>query len=180
MFLAIPNLYAFHTLASSKVASLLSKHLAPERQEPLRVFIQINTSSEESKSGLTSLSPSNRNNEEVVPLVDLCKHVIKNCPGLRLTGLMTIGSIAESVAEGENEDFTRLDETRSILEEILSNEHKNDPWGEEVLMSETNEKQRRLLLSMGMSTDFEAAIRQGADVVRVGSSIFGARPPKSG
>jgi hypothetical protein len=29
---------------------------------------------------------------------------------------------------------------------------------------------------MGMSADFEAAIRRGATHVRVGSAIFGARP----
>ncbi len=32
------------------------------------------------------------------------------------------------------------------------------------------------LLSMGMSGDFEAAIEEGANVVRVGQAIFGARP----
>lgn len=32
-------------------------------------------------------------------------------------------------------------------------------------------------LSMGMSGDYEAAIRLGATYVRVGSAIFGARPP---
>ncbi|MDR0253747.1 MAG: YggS family pyridoxal phosphate-dependent enzyme [Brucellaceae bacterium] len=31
-------------------------------------------------------------------------------------------------------------------------------------------------LSMGMSGDFEAAIEEGADIVRVGQAIFGARP----
>ena len=31
-------------------------------------------------------------------------------------------------------------------------------------------------LSMGMSGDFELAIAEGADVVRVGQAIFGARP----
>ena len=31
-------------------------------------------------------------------------------------------------------------------------------------------------LSMGMSGDFEAAIAEGATHVRVGTSIFGARP----
>ena len=30
-------------------------------------------------------------------------------------------------------------------------------------------------LSMGMSADFEEAIKNGSNVVRVGSSIFGAR-----
>ena len=32
------------------------------------------------------------------------------------------------------------------------------------------------LLSMGMSDDFEIAVRFGATHVRVGSAIFGARP----
>jgi len=32
-------------------------------------------------------------------------------------------------------------------------------------------------LSMGMSDDLEAAILEGATMVRVGSAIFGARPP---
>jgi PLP dependent protein len=31
-----------------------------------------------------------------------------------------------------------------------------------------------------MSHDFEMALRAGADVVRVGTGIFGARPPKQG
>ena len=34
-------------------------------------------------------------------------------------------------------------------------------------------------LSMGMSEDFEVAVRMGATAVRVGSAIFGARPPLS-
>lgn len=33
-------------------------------------------------------------------------------------------------------------------------------------------------LSMGMSDDFEAAILEGATIVRVGSAIFGARPAR--
>jgi hypothetical protein len=33
-------------------------------------------------------------------------------------------------------------------------------------------------LSMGMSNDFEVAIEEGATLVRVGTAIFGARPPK--
>ncbi len=33
-------------------------------------------------------------------------------------------------------------------------------------------------LSMGMSNDFEEAIRMGSTNIRVGSSIFGARKPK--
>ena len=35
--------------------------------------------------------------------------------------------------------------------------------------------ERELELSMGMSNDFEEAIRMGSTNIRVGSSIFGAR-----
>ncbi len=34
-------------------------------------------------------------------------------------------------------------------------------------------------LSMGMSGDFEIAIEEGATMVRVGTAIFGARPPRA-
>ena len=34
--------------------------------------------------------------------------------------------------------------------------------------------------SMGMSDDFEAAVRLGATHVRVGTAVFGARPPRDG
>ena len=35
-------------------------------------------------------------------------------------------------------------------------------------------------LSMGMSGDFEVAIEEGATIVRVGTAIFGPRPPRGG
>lgn len=81
---------------------------------------------------------------------------------------MTIGAIARSqaVKEGqENEDFVTLKSERDRLEEELGEK------GEGVLKG-------RLELSMGMSDDFEGAIEAGSDEVRVGSTIFGARPPK--
>ena len=38
------------------------------------------------------------------------------------------------------------------------------------------EKLRLRELSMGMSADYEAAIEEGATIVRVGTAIFGERP----
>lgn len=35
-------------------------------------------------------------------------------------------------------------------------------------------------LSMGMSGDFEVAIEEGATLVRIGTALFGARPPRAG
>jgi uncharacterized pyridoxal phosphate-containing UPF0001 family protein len=33
-------------------------------------------------------------------------------------------------------------------------------------------------LSMGMSADFEVAVEEGSTIVRVGTAIFGERPPR--
>ena len=78
---------------------------------------------------------------------------------------MTIGAIARSkeMAEGEeNEDFQTLKDERDRLQQELKEELKGE----------------KLELSMGMSEDFEGAIQMGSDEVRVGSTIFGERPPK--
>lgn len=77
---------------------------------------------------------------------------------------MTIGAIARSkatTAETENEDFVTLRDQRDLVEKELGLE------------------KGRLELSMGMSNDFEGAIKMGSDEVRVGSTIFGERPLKA-
>jgi len=122
---------------------------------PLNIHIQINTSGEESKSGV---SPG-------ADATALARHIISSCPHLQLVGLMTIGAIARSrgVKEGEeNEDFVSLRDERDRLENELGDELKG----------------QKLELSMGMSDDFEGAIQMGSDEVRVGSTIFGQRPAK--
>lgn len=89
----------------------------------------------------------------------MVEHVIKNCPKLKFIGLMTIGALGNSLAqEGEeNPDFLKLLQCRKEVAEKL------------------NLEESELELSMGMSNDFEEAIRMGSTNVRVGSSIFGAR-----
>ena len=46
------------------------------------------------------------------------------------------------------------------------------------LLAELAERRGLDALSMGMSGDFEAAIRHGATLVRVGTALFGERPPR--
>ena len=53
-----------------------------------------------------------------------------------------------------------------------------DPSPHFVMLADMAARNGILGLSMGMSADFEAAIAAGATHVRVGSAIFGARPPK--
>lgn len=77
---------------------------------------------------------------------------------------MTIGSLSESLSADENRDFDLLKKTRDELQSTLK-EQAVDGWGED----------GKLILSMGMSSDFEAALQAGSDIVRVGTGIFGER-----
>jgi uncharacterized pyridoxal phosphate-containing UPF0001 family protein len=89
---------------------------------------------------------------------------------------MTIGSYDSSTAEGQvNPDFDKLVKAREKLVEVLKEVAK----GEEGIREGVEEIGRDgLELSMGMSGDFVQAIKQGSSNVRVGSKIFGARPPR--
>ncbi len=49
------------------------------------------------------------------------------------------------------------------------------PWFRQ--LRELSERHGLRRLSMGMSGDFEVAVEEGATMVRVGTAIFGARPP---
>ncbi|EGN98746.1 hypothetical protein SERLA73DRAFT_181371, partial [Serpula lacrymans var. lacrymans S7.3] len=169
---SIPNIYAIQTVTSARAATALNKALPIERTSPLNVLLQVNTSGEDVKSGLPPLVESSPSDSE---LVQLARHIITTCPRLRLQGLMTIGSLTESLASSEkaNEDFETLKGTRDELHrqlELDENLQKGGgEWGED----------GKLLLSMGMSSDFESALKAGSDIVRVGTSIFGARQKKS-
>ena len=79
-------------------------------------------------------------------------------PRLRLRGLMCIPEARAELA-AQRAPFARL---RALRDTIVA---------EHGLALDT--------LSMGMSADLEAAILEGATVVRVGSAIFGARPTHS-
>jgi pyridoxal phosphate enzyme (YggS family) len=155
----IPNLWCVSSVDSLAKAQLLDKARGEKiKADPtiskLNVHVQVNTSGEENKSGCTP-------GDEVV---SLCRAIVKDCPNLHLLGLMTIGAIARSVAttaEGGNEDFRVLVEQRDLVAKDLG--------------IDANE----LELSMGMSEDFEGAIAMGSSEVRIGSTIFGQRPPKS-
>lgn len=150
----VPNLFCVSSVDTVKKADALEKgRAAGENKERLRVLVQVNTSGEESKSGV-----------EPKDAAELCRHVRVQCPHLHLAGLMTIGAIARSREasgpEGVNEDFLTLRETRDKVAEELGI------------------RKEELELSMGMSSDFEAAIKHGSDEVRVGTGIFGERPAR--
>ncbi|KAI5462243.1 hypothetical protein BGZ63DRAFT_423526 [Mariannaea sp. PMI_226] len=155
----IPNLFCVSSVDTSKKAQLLNTTrgnlISSQPDAPkLSVHVQVNTSGEDAKSGC---APGDET-------VALCREIIETCPNLNLIGLMTIGAIARSKAttpDNENEDFLTLTEQRDLVERELGL------------------SQGSLELSMGMSEDFEGAVRLGSGEVRVGSTIFGQRPARA-
>ncbi|EFN58933.1 hypothetical protein CHLNCDRAFT_48564 [Chlorella variabilis] len=77
---AVPNLALLETVDSAKLASKLDSTVASLGRPPLAVFVQVNTSGEESKYGV-----------EPQDCLALARHIHEQCPHLRLAGLMTIG-----------------------------------------------------------------------------------------
>lgn len=77
-------------------------------------------------------------------------------PNIKIKGLMTIPPICDDENE-LNKYFSKMNE---IFIDIKSKKLDNIDM---------------CILSMGMSGDYEAAVRNGSDLVRVGSAIFGPR-----
>jgi pyridoxal phosphate enzyme (YggS family) len=117
----------------------------PAQLPPLNVCIQVNVSGEQTKSGVTP--------EQALPLAA----VIAGLPNLRLRGLMSIPEATDDISL-QRQRFARL---RSLLQQLNQARTASQPALD--------------TLSMGMSADMEAAILEGATMVRIGTAIFGSR-----
>ncbi|WFD23338.1 hypothetical protein MEQU1_002027 [Malassezia equina] len=188
----VPNLYAVQSLDSEKLATGLEKALCKaenlsRRTEPLYVYVQVNTSGEEGKSGVPSMKSPWSMGEEKPLLLQLAQKIILGCPHLRLRGLMTIGALANSRAAGnthENPDFESLSQSRKHLVDALRSDSafqadlRQARWwtpAGEVSDAYSLESETEFGLSMGMSADMEAAVALGSTEVRIGSDCFGRR-----
>lgn len=116
-----------------------------QQSKTLKILLQINTSQEEQKSGI---QPEN--------FLTLYEHIRTQCSQLICQGLMTIGSL-DNVNSDDDADFKVLVQCRQRIVDKYQCSIED------------------IELSMGMSHDYERAIRAGSTIVRVGSSIFGAR-----
>jgi pyridoxal phosphate enzyme (YggS family) len=110
---------------------------------PLDVLIEINSSGEDTKSGVEP--------EGLFKLID----GLLPLNNIHIKGLMTIGPFTDD----ETQIRQAFSLTRKKYEELASR------YGE--LDIDT--------LSMGMSADYEVAIEEGSNMVRLGTVLFGAR-----
>ncbi len=140
-----------HSVDSLRLAGRLS-HFATGVGRVQPILLECNVSGEAAKEGFAAWGGPARW-ETLLPewesLVAL--------PGVQVHGLMTMAPIA-SQGEAARPVFRRLRELRDYLRAHLPLAGGN--WRE---------------LSMGMTDDFEAAIAEGATMVRIGRAIFGER-----
>ena len=117
----------------------------PASLGPLEILIEVNISHEAQKSGCAL--------EELESLIDYCKQ----CPNLRLRGLMGIAT--------DTQDKALIKEEFSTLATLFA--------------KYAQEFEHFDILSMGMTHDMAEAILLGSTEVRIGTAIFGPREYKN-
>lgn len=142
---AAPLFDFIHSIDSVALAQKLDARAATIGKK-IPVLLEVNISGEESKYGFT---PAPRDN-----FLDAVQQILE-CEHIDAQGLMTIAPIVPS-PELARPYFRALRELRDELQKQFSNRS----WQH---------------LSMGMTDDFEAAIAEGATIVRIGRAIFGER-----
>jgi len=132
---------------SLKILELVAKEAARINKRQ-RVFLQVNIGQDEKKSGFTP--------QDLAEALNMCGKLQSE---IRPEGLMTILPYDDN-PEASRPHFKAMTELRArLISEGRANIFHN----------------HTILLSMGMSDDFAIAIEEGADLVRVGTAIFGAR-----
>ena len=135
-----------HAVDRLKIAQRLSDY-RPDDMPPLSICLQVNISGEETKSGIKP--------EELHALA----HQIAQLPKIKLRGLMVIPAPQDDFVK-QRKVFAEVNTLKDNLQQYLVD---ND------ISIDLD------TLSMGMSNDIEAAIAEGATIVRVGTAIFGQR-----
>ena len=118
---------------------------AKQHDLTMDILIQVNSAQEESKFGITT--------EETG---DMIKEILENCPNVRIKGLMCIAPFEENPEDAR----VYFAEVKKLYDEYGTIEHPKLDFK---------------YLSMGMSGDFHVAIEEGSNLIRVGTTIFGAR-----
>lgn len=140
--LAIQLFDIIQSIDSMDLAAVLEKRLAALKKN-MEVLIEVNISGEISKYGVDSKDVSS-----------MAEYILRNCPSLKLTGLMGIGPLTN--------DRKKIISSFALLRRLKEKTEKD-------IGLQLHE------LSMGMSDDFELAIKEGSTMVRIGRAIFGPR-----
>jgi PLP dependent protein len=131
------------TVDSEKLAAEIEKHAAAGNHKA-KILIEVNCSGEAQKSGIAR--------DQALSLVEK----ISFCEHLHCLGLMTMASFVEDEAIVRR-GFRDLRQ----LGELIKKNFSGHP------------RVQMVYLSMGMSGDYEIALEEGSNMVRIGTAIFG-------
>lgn len=145
---AVRAFAAIHSVDSLDLLGRLDRIAAEESRAPM-AFLQVNVTGETSKAGF-ALDWF----DEAVRRPGALSAAIGHLTAVRLAGLMTIGP-AGVPPEESRRVFATLRRLRDELQQLAGH-----PLPE---------------LSMGMTADADAAVAEGATLVRIGTAIFGPR-----
>jgi pyridoxal phosphate enzyme (YggS family) len=142
-----PFVSLIHGVDSLKLLQEINKQ-AQKNSRIIDCLLQIYIAEEESKFGLDE--------EEVNEILEYVQNDNNEMNHIRIVGLMGMATFTNNTAQVEKE-FSRL---KTIFDSYSNLNTKN---------CQPN------TLSMGMSGDYQLAIKCGSTMVRIGSSIFGGR-----
>lgn len=144
----VRNFDLVHAVDSLKLSRRLDR-FAAQAGVKLPVLLEVNVSKEAAKYGfaLNGTQLSATAIEDIEQILQL--------PNLQVRGLMCMAPVVD-IPEKARPFFALARQTR----DQLASRYPSASWAE---------------LSMGMSDDFEAAILEGATIVRVGTAIVGSR-----
>jgi len=144
-----PFIKLIQSVDSLKLLAEIDKHAAKNKRV-IDCLLQIYIADEETKFGL--------DHAEAIELLRSEEYLaMKN---IRITGLMGIAS--NNAAEKQTQD--EFQELKVLFDGIKTSFFRKEDSFKE--------------LSMGMSGDYKLAIEEGSTMIRIGSSIFGARKIK--
>jgi PLP dependent protein len=137
----VDHFHWLHSLDQIKSAQKIHK-----KKSKIKILIQVNTTGEESKSGVGI-----KNVKHFVTVLQ------KEAPSLLIRGLMTMGPLGGDENQ-IRESFRALRESGESLKSLETDHFKFREY------------------SMGMSGDYRIALEEGATFLRIGQRIFGPRP----
>ena len=136
--------HSIHSVDSLALLETLQRVAGEEGRRP-RIYLQVDVAGEDSKGGFDPAE------------VPAALERARACHALVTAGLMAMAPLAAPAERAANARATFAELAR------IAGELPRDAF-----------EDGRPRLSMGMSADFELAIEEGADLVRVGSALFGS------
>jgi len=145
-------------LQSNKINKLLElRPVLLQSLDSIKLAQSLNRKLVEKNQTLNALLQINSANEEsksgvgIDKAIDIYQQIKQECPNINLKGVMSIGTHTTETKEIQKS----FELTHSIYEKLV--------------------KDGATICSMGMSNDYELAIKCGSNLVRIGSKIFKER-----